>query len=905
MTVVSSPDTKNTSRQIHVTRRVTLFAAILLLGSALSYVPVFAQVRAWQILADMLNSALGSFFSFQAYRAAKRGDLRKAARGIIIALLIQPTTHWFLGFNLASLVATSLAVLILSLATWPNQWGRWLSATIGYLFYSFLMVSFSPVAPLPEQYLPALRTSDALTTAIFILLVTIEILRLLPTISIRNRLLLTSISLAFIPALAVTIASVGFGLRTGRTQAINQLTSVAQLKANQINLWQNGLQTELATIISEPEAVLRMSYLLTQQSGAQRATALLQTDQQLQTYLQNSPYFDELFIMDTNGRVVYSTEPRRIGQVQQSDTYFITGMLGPSVQPPTYDPTANTSVVIFSRPIINANGQVLGVFAGRASLNALNDIMLERAGLGETGETYLVGLNRALLTEVRDNPSALLGSRYIRTLGVNRALQEKRNGSDVYPNYAGKDVFGVYFWLPDLQVALLAEQTTDEALRALQNTLFIQGGIALAAILVAILAALWITRSISTPLENLTQAATQVAAGNIEVQAEARGEDEISTVARAFNAMTGRLRSLITSLEERVAERTAEVEARSRQLETVAQIGNVIASIRDLDTLLERVTHLISQQLGFYHVGIFLLDEDGEYAVLSAANSEGGQRMLARGHRLKVGQVGIVGYATGYRRPRIALDVGEDAVFFDNPDLPDTRSEIALPLIAGQTLLGALDVQSTEPNAFSQEDVRILQLLADQLAVAIENARLFTQSQQALEEAQRAYGRLSREAWLHMLASGQRGGYRSAGSGVHPLSGAEDLAPVEQEALRAGKLVLREVEDTQQVAIPIRVRGMTLGVFRTQRPVEQGRWTQEELQTLQNITAELGDALESARLYTETQLRAENERRLGELAAQVRATLDVEDILKTAARRIQDTFGLDEVEIRMEGPAEE
>ena len=905
MTVATSPDRKNFSRRVYVVRRVTLFAAILLLGSVLSYIPVLARVRAWQILADMLNSALGALFSFLAYRATKRGDMRRAARGIILALLIQPSTQWFLGFNPASIIATSLAVLILSLAAWPSRWGRWLSVTVGYLLYSFLMVTFSPLPPLPERYLPALRTSDALTTTIFILLVLIEIIRLLPTISIRNRLLLTSINLAFLPALAVTAASVGFGLRNGRAQAIAHLSSVAQLKANQIALWEQGLQIELNTLTSDPAAILRMSYLLKQHGGAQRATALLQTDQQLQRYVQTAPYFDEVFIMDTEGRVVYSTEPRRVGQVQKSDTYFTAGMLGPSIQPPAYDPTTNRVAIIFSRPVTDDQGNVIGVIAGNASLNTLNGIMLERTGLRETGETYLVGLNRALLTETRTNPGKLLGSRYIRTLGVNRAIREKQNGSAVYTNYAGEDVFGVYFWLPELQVALLAEQSTSEALATLQNTLLIQGGIALAAVLLAIVVALWITRSISTPLNALTQAATQIASGSTEVRAEVRGEDEISTVARAFNAMTDRLRALIASLEERVAERTAEVEYRSQQLDTVAQIGNVVASIRDLDTLLERVTHLISEQLGFYHVGIFLLDEDGEYAVLRAANSEGGRRMLARAHRLKVGQVGIVGYATGYRRPRIALDVGEDAVFFDNPDLPDTRSEMALPLLAGQTLLGALDVQSTKPNAFSEEDVRILQLLANQLAVAIENARLFTQSQQALEEAQRAYGRLSREAWLHMLSGGQRGGYRSSSSGVQPLSNAEDLTPVEQEALSRGELVLRQDGDAQQVAIPIRVRGMTLGIFRSRRPSGEGRWSQEELQALQNITAELGDALESARLYQETQLRAENERRLGELAAQVRATLDVEDIIKTAARRLQDAFGLDEVEIRMENPAEE
>ncbi len=889
---------------MYVTRRVAVFAAILLLGSALSYIPVYARLRAWQILADMLNSLVGAVFSYLGYRAAKGGNARRASRWILATLLLQPATHWFLGFNPASLTATSVAVLVLSLATWPNRWMRWFFATVGYTAYALLMASFSPVQPLSPANTAALRASDWVTTGIFILLVVVEIVRLLPTISIRNRLLLTSINLALLPAITITVASVLFGLNNGRRQIFNHLNSVAQLKTNQISLWQHSLQHELRTLLSDPQATQRYGYLLTGHNQAQQASALVQIDQQFQKYIRASAYFEELFLLDSNGTVVYSTDPRRQGQVFRTAAFFQNGLLGSSIQPPSYDPATNRPSILVSQPVLDVDGVTIGVLAGRASLTALNDIMLERTGLSQTGETYLVGLNRALLTETRQ-PTDVMGSAYVRTEGINRAIQEKSSGSGIYENYAGETVLGVYRWLPDLQVALLAEQTEQEALAPLENSLLLQIGLTLAAVLLAILAALWITRSISEPLQGLSQTATRIAQGDVDVQAPVRGDDEISLLARAFNAMTERLRGLIASLEERVAERTVEVEARSRQLETVAQIGNVIASIRDMDALLERVTHLISEQLGFYHVGIFLLDEDGEYAVLRAANSEGGQRMLARGHKLRVGQVGIVGYATGQRRPRIALDVGEDAVFFDNPDLPATRSEIALPLIAGQTLLGALDVQSTEANAFSEADVSILQLLADQLAVSIENARLFAQSQQALEEAQRAYGALSREAWLHMLESGLRGGYHSSGSGVHPLGGEEAITPVEREALQSRALVLRQEGDLQQVAIPIRARGITLGVLKTHRPLSEGRWSQEELQALQSIIADLGDALESARLYTETQLRAENERRLSQLASEVRATLDVEDILHTAVRRIQDTFDLAEVEIRMEAPAEE
>jgi len=177
-----------------------------------------------------------------------------------------------------------------------------------------------------------------------------------------------------------------------------------------------------------------------------------------------------------------------------------------------------------------------------------------------------------------------------------------------------------------------------------------------------------------------------------------------------------------------------ETERRAAQLAAAAEVARDATAILDVDQLLDETVHLISEQFGFYHAGVFLVDEPGEYAVLHAASSAGGQRMLERGHKLAVGKVGIVGYVAGTGEPRVALDVGEDAVFFDNPDLPETRSEMALPLISRGRVIGVLDVQSTETAAFSEEDVTTLQTMADQLAIAIENARLY---QEAVHTAER------------------------------------------------------------------------------------------------------------------------------------------------------------------------
>ncbi len=225
------------------------------------------------------------------------------------------------------------------------------------------------------------------------------------------------------------------------------------------------------------------------------------------------------------------------------------------------------------------------------------------------------------------------------------------------------------------------------------------------------------------------------------------------------------------SLEQRVAERTRDLEHRSTQLaertrdlelrsshlEAAAQVARNAAAIRDVQELLNTTVRLISDQFGFYHASIFMVDDIKQYAVLQAASSEGGKRMLERGYKREVGGDGVVGYVTGAGEPRIAFDIGEGAINFDNPDLPETRSEMAVPLKMRDRVIGALDVQSVEAKAFTTEDVRILQTLADQVALAIDNARLLQESEHSLAEAQRVQRRLTREAWDGYITERERG----------------------------------------------------------------------------------------------------------------------------------------------------
>ncbi len=896
---------KTLGTRLHVLQRLSLVGALALLVNALGHIILYTQHPDWwQLLAGVIVTAGESGAAFLAYRAIREEKTGSAYRWLGVLFILLPVGRTLAGPDIFTIGAATLGVLLISLMAWPTQWGRWLTVTLAYAAGSLALARLAPAYALSRQQALVLQPLDTLTAVLVGLLLVYELIRWLPNINIRSRLLVFSLGVVAVPLVIVATLAGYASFQTIRQHALEQLTSVAQLKKNQITLWEENLESLVQALVSDPQASIRYQYLLQSGSQSQQAAALSQVDRQFQQYIAATSYFEELFILSPDGNVVYSTDPRRQGQILSSATFFQLGLLQSTIQPPVYDTLARQNSIFVSGPIPGTDGQPIGVIAGRANLQVLNDVMQQREGLGKTGETYLVGLNHALLTGAREANTAF-GGAYIDTEGVRQAMQTKSSGGGLYANYAGQEVLGAYTWVPELQAILLAEQQTSEVFQGVYRSLLVLGGITLAAAIAALIAALFITRGISEPLNALVQTAERITAGDLEAQAPIRSNDEIAALASAFNAMTTRLRSLIGTLEERIARRTEDIEARSRRMETIAQIGSAIASIRDMDVLLTRITSLISDRLGYYHVGIFLLDEQGEYAVLRAANSEGGQRMLARQHRLRVGETGIVGYVTAYRQPRIALDVGKDAVYFDNPDLPATRSEAALPLVSGRTLLGALDVQSTEANAFTEEDVHILQLLADQLAIAIENARLFTQAQEALDEAQRAYGELSRQAWLRLLEEGiLSGGFRSGGSGDAPLKSGTPLPPLALQAIQKRSLVHQTENGIQRVAIPLRIRGTTIGVVETYKPRQAGRWSPEELETLQNIVTELGNALESARLYTETSLRAENERHLAEIATQVRASLDTEDILQAAVRHIHQAFALAEVEIRMEAPDE-
>jgi GAF domain-containing protein len=360
------------------------------------------------------------------------------------------------------------------------------------------------------------------------------------------------------------------------------------------------------------------------------------------------------------------------------------------------------------------------------------------------------------------------------------------------------------------------------------------------------------------------------------------------------------------SLENRLKAYTSEledankrIEERATRLQVISEISQEISSNleQQLSDLLDRIVQVISERLGFYHVGIFLLDESREYAVLHAANSEGGQNMLARHHQLRVGGTGIVGYVSQGGRARIALDTGSDAVFFGNPDLPKTRSEMALPLKYGSQIIGVLDLQSTMPSAFKEEDAILIGALANQIAIAINN--ILTNKQSGFSDTYRT-GRYSRK----LIHTQKQSGYSYNNDGT--ISTSESIAdPTLERALTTGETAQTQPSKNNPsvLAVPVKFRDQVIGVIHVESTAADRRWTEDEITVVQSISERAAMALENARLLEQTRRRAEQEEAIASITSQIGASTNLNHILQATVEELGRTLGTTRTFIQLETPS--
>jgi methyl-accepting chemotaxis protein len=526
--------------------------------------------------------------------------------------------------------------------------------------------------------------------------------------SIRTRLTIAFVGLAVSPLLLVGVVLAWQSFTTQQQQAFNLQREVAQRVATQVTAFFEELENELG--------------LTSQVQGLQG----LDRDRQhsiLTELLLYQDVFEALVLLDSEGQEQIHLSRTGLtsldlGDRAEADEFVVPQTSGQVYYSPVrFEETTGEPLMTIAVPLLDARtGLVDGVLVSEVRIKRIWNLIAD-VRVSEGQSVYIVDAQGKVVAH--RNPSLVLRGTSFDVPdqdGIQPGLTDSSVVLAVETARFGEQEFNI-----------VAEQAVSEALALAINSMYVIAAVIVVALVVAGGLGFLIVRQIVGPVQAMATTAEAISTGDLSQQVRVTRRDELGVLAKAFNSMTAQLRELIGSLEERVAERT-------HQLEAAAQVAREAVAIRDVDHLLDQTTRLISERFGFYHVSIFLLDEAEEYAVMRTVSSEGGQRMLASAHKLKVGEAGIVGHVAGTGEPRIALDVGEDTVFFGNPNLPDTRSEMALPLKVQERVIGVLDVQSAEAAAFSEEDVAVLQVMADQLAIAIENAQLLHATQQTVHE---------------------------------------------------------------------------------------------------------------------------------------------------------------------------
>lgn len=631
-------------------------------------------------------------------------------------------------------------------------------------------------------------------------------------------------------------------------------------------------------------------------------------------------------LVDKDGYTVLDTVRENIGINESTEEYYKNAVFTrlPVTTAVTYS-SPTTTVISFASIVPSRSGRTAGVLRVTYNSNILQQVITESVGTSAENSVLLLDQFNIRMADTKYPDLALksiiplMVVDYLSAVDTHRFLNIPREEQatnlteldaalatareqpffrvEITPDTPGDDTIAVTFLKTQPWLIVYSRPTSvflhDVQRQTQTNTLLVIGALIIMAII-----ATFVARALTNPIINLTKVANTISQGDLSARANINSSDEIGSLAAAFNSMTDQLQSTLVGLEQRIYERTAELQKNTLELETIANVAREIAIIRDMDTLLNVSASLIRERLMYYHVGIFLIDDRGEYALLRAASSIAAEKMLEKNYKLRVGQTGLVGNVTSAGQAYIALDTGADAVHFENPYLPDTRSEITLPLRSNNLTIGALDIQANIPNAFDERDIQTLQTLADQLSAAIENAQLAQQVAGTLSELTRANRAQAQQAWQTAISQKGAPAYEYDGLQVRAIP--QNIAPDLLEKLKSGiPIVLQEHDESKEktkefkntLMIPLMALNQVIGVIGLEQEDPARGWTDEDIAVAQAAANRAALTLENARLLEESQRHAAREQAISHISAKIGAGTEIETILKTAIRELGAQIG--------------
>ena len=479
---------------------------------------LFFEITNWQVLADSAGVILTLAFLGLAYWSVHRGKLDAAGYLVFIALIesYSVSEALWVGETIYNAISGTLLILLLGRILLPRKWPRWLLAAAAYLACILLINLWAP----DFRYDATSEISgwiyvDMGITGLLVLAALWHAIRAVSTRSIRTRLITAFVLLVLLPTIIISTVSAVLGFSSGRQQAFARLELMADLKGGEIEDWADSLELGLVNALTEQDTPMFVQAVLNPEAVFADRSIHMTLEGYFARYLSRTERFDGLFLLDLEGQVVVSTDvmPRRADHSDQR--YFTEGLQAPVVLTMVAPPFSEQPLVVASRPAVNDAGQVLGVLVGYVDTDKLDEIVLQKSGLGATGVVHLVGTDGTLLA----TSSASERGMPLQTEGADLALR-RTDGEALYANSEGRNVLGVYRWLPRLGVALLVEEEQSEVLASIYQTLVLNFGAAVVLVLLAVIASLLTSRSIAKPLVDLAGTASQVAAGNLGLVVE-------------------------------------------------------------------------------------------------------------------------------------------------------------------------------------------------------------------------------------------------------------------------------------------------------------------------------------------------------------------------------------------------
>jgi len=504
---------------------------------------------------------------------------------------------------------------------------------------------------------------------------------------------------------------------------------------------------------------------------------------------------------------------------------------------------------------------------------------------------------------------------YSRTIGeVQRARLENRQSDltvELYNANSSASSLGQQIDLIVNQSEGIITASSNAALENSSRSLVILLTGFTALMLLVLVGSFFMQRSITNPINDLRVGAEAFRTGQLETVIPVTGHDELGVLAQAFNQMAAQLASSYRDLEQRVEERTQDLQQRALQVQVAAEVARDAAAAQNLDTLLNQSVNLIRDRFGLYSVSVFLVDDLGENAIMRSGTGESSRVLMERGYKMRVGEVGLVGYVTGSGMVRIVNDVDADFVYVRDPLLPNTRSEMVVPLRSGGKTIGALDVQSDKLNAFGQDDVTVMQIMADQLTIGIQNVRLVEELQQRLSEINTLFQRYTQDSWARAATTGMRSmGYEYDLAAVRPLEGQGVLAASEDigtskdllDRLEKGRSTIvqamhhparqeAQIPPTALVA-PLMMYDNLIGVLGIESDNPEHAWSEDEVALIESVASQVALALDNARLIEESQLRTDQLRLLQDITAAAVSHVRLGDLLEDVSQKVRAGFDL-------------